>query len=122
MVISLPRGGVVLDVASARAICSALLSANDMANRQGGRLNFELMTLVAQIRSAIGETEPAPRGLDEHVEYELIDAQQAAGILGCSPRNVRSLAAKGRLPGAKPGGRWQFNREDIEVYRDYKNQ
>ncbi|OFK67463.1 helix-turn-helix domain-containing protein [Corynebacterium sp. HMSC074A09] len=121
MVLSLPRGGIVIDAESARAICSALLSVNDRLNRHGGRLNFELMTLVAQIRSAIGETEPAPRGFNEHVEYELIDAQQAASILGCSPRNVRSLAAKGRLPGAKPGGRWQFNREDIEVYRDYKN-
>lgn len=121
MVMALPRGGVVLDAESAHMICSALLSANDFANRHGGRLNYDLLTLVAQINSAIGTSEPAQNSFHDHVEYELIDASQAAELLGCTTRNIRSLAAKGRVPGTKSGGRWQFNREDIEVYRDYKN-
>lgn len=119
-VTALPKGGVVIDASTALKLCDALLSVNDYANRHGAMLNSELLTLTAEITSAVGSSEEAPPALDEAFEYELIDAKTAAELLGCTERNIRDLANRHRIPGRKVAGRWQFNREDVEVYRDYR--
>ncbi|WP_205848862.1 helix-turn-helix domain-containing protein [Mycolicibacterium mucogenicum] len=38
--------------------------------------------------------------------YDLVDVKEAAGILGCSPANVRDLIARGRLAGHRAGRNW----------------
>lgn len=35
-------------------------------------------------------------------------ADQAAALLGCSPKTVEEWARTGQLPGIKPGGSWVF--------------
>lgn len=111
--------GIYLTLDEARAITKAILAANTLANQRGGRLPSMTLKLTADIISATGNTEnhhPAPT---ETIEYERIDTAEAARILGCTNRNVRNLADRHRIPGHKVSGRWQFNRHDIEVYRDF---
>ena len=39
---------------------------------------------------------------------QVYTADQAAELLGCSPKTVEEMARDGRLPGLKPGGSWVF--------------
>ena len=39
---------------------------------------------------------------------QVYTADQAAALLGCSPKTVEEMARDGRLPGLKPGGSWVF--------------
>ena len=39
---------------------------------------------------------------------QVYTADQAAALLGCSPKTVEEMARDGRLPGIKPGGSWVF--------------
>nr|WP_269150732.1 helix-turn-helix domain-containing protein [Corynebacterium parakroppenstedtii] len=76
--------------------------------------------MAAQIHSATGHPEPARTSFEDNAEYEQVTTARAAEILGCTERNVRRLAEHRRLPGVKNGKSWYFNRDDVEVYRDYK--
>lgn len=111
--------GVVLSTAEASLLVSVTMQAQNLAARHGIRLHPDVLQLVAQIRSAPGTTEhdhaPTP-----DTEYEQVNATEAATILRCSPRYVRQLATRGRLPGVKNGGAWWFNRDDVETYRDWR--
>jgi excisionase family DNA binding protein len=47
-------------------------------------------------------------------EYEaLIDAQEAAILLACSPRTVRRMAESGEIPAMKIGNRWRLSRRRL---------
>lgn len=116
----LPAGGVILSMADAKDLAATILAAQDLAARHGARLKSNVLIIAAELTSADGETEQPALPTAETVEYEQIDADTAAELLGCSPRNVRDLAARGRLPGVKRGGRWWFNRDDLQVFRDYR--
>lgn len=116
----LPAGGVVLRAEDAEDIAAAVFAAQDVAGRHGARLKPNVLAIAAELSSLRGRTAPALPVVEHPVEYEQIDADTAAHILGCSPRNVRDLAARGRLPGVKRAGRWWFNRDDIQVHRDYR--
>lgn len=115
-----PAGGVVLSLPDAQDLAQAVLVAQDLAGRHGARLKPHVLMIAAELSSIHGTTEPTAPALEHSVEYEQIDTDTAADILRCSPRNVRDLATRGRLPGVKRGGRWWFNREDITVHRDYR--
>lgn len=39
---------------------------------------------------------------------QVYTADEAAALLGCSPKTVEEMARDGRLPGLKPGGSWVF--------------
>lgn len=119
-VLHLPAGGVVLDAADATDLARAVLAAQEMASRRGAYFKPRILVLAAELTSLAGDPEVARVEDDEHVEYEQIDADTAAHLLGCSPRNVRDLAARGRIPAVKRAGRWCFNRDDILVHRDYR--
>lgn len=56
---------------------------------------------------------PAPCAPSRH---DSLDAQAVAQRLGCSTRNVRYLALRGRLPGQRVGDRWIFDPEDVAEY------
>ena len=115
------RDAVLLAVDDARHLAEAVYRLHALAPRHGGRVNPSLLTLAAQISSATGTPEPHELATNEPIEHELIDATTAAELLGCSPRNVRKLADTGKLPGNKIGNRWQFIRDDVEVFRDWRN-
>lgn len=119
-VLAIPAGAVVISAESAIALCKAIYAAQDMAHRHGARISPAILTLTAEIYSAAGTPEIPPQPLNEPIEHELIDANTAAEILNCSPRNVRDLANRGRLAGEKIAGRWQFTRDDVEVFRDWR--
>lgn len=116
----LPAGGVVLAADDARAVATTILAAQDLATRHGARLKSRVLLIAAELSSTTGETEPTAPLVEHTVEYEQIDADTTADLLGCSARNVRDMAARGRLPAVKQGGRWWFNRDDIEVHRDWR--
>jgi len=46
----------------------------------------------------------------------IIDVHEAANIIGCSVDFVYILAGNGRLPGAKVGKEWRFDRDDIREF------
>lgn len=116
--ISVPA--IVLDMADARALADVAFAAADLAATRGARISPRALQLAEQIRSVSGTTEQTELHQPHPYEYERIDATTAADILGCSPRNVRALAARGRLPGDKQGKQWWFNRDDVEVFRDFR--
>jgi hypothetical protein len=110
--------GIVLTDAEAELLATAALHYNTLAARHGMRLNPRLLALAAQIRSTDGNTEPTP-AVETEV-HEQVTAERAATILDCSPRNVRALAARGRLPGTKNGGQWFFSLDDVETLKEFR--
>lgn len=118
--VSLSGDVLIITHNDAHLLSRAVLSAADLAHRHGANLNPKVLRLAAQIHSVTGHSEPARTSFEDNVEYEQITTTQAAEILGCSDRNVRSLAQRERLPGVKKGKPWFFNRDDVEVYRDNK--
>jgi len=54
-----------------------------------------------------------------HVDVDEVEVVVAdvARLLGCGGRNVRDLAQRGRIPGARRVGReWRFDRVDVVEY------
>ena len=47
---------------------------------------------------------------------DILDADEVAGLLRLNEQTVKRLANRGELPGFKVGGRWRFQRRDIEDY------
>ncbi|MHA2789676.1 helix-turn-helix domain-containing protein [Corynebacterium sp. S7] len=116
----IPTGSVILTQQDAAGMAEIVLASADMAARQGMRVNPRLLQLAAQIKSANGTTEQPAETPEYTIQYEQIDTTEAANILGCSDRYARKLADTGRIPGTRNGGRWFFNREDVETYRDFR--
>lgn len=119
-IMPLPAGGVVLSAEDARRMSTAIFSVADFANRHGARIDPGVLVLAAEITSATGTTAPPEQLADEPIGYERIDVATTAELLDCTERNVRDLLARGRLPGQKIAGRWHLNREDVEVFRDWR--
>ncbi len=45
-----------------------------------------------------------------------LDLKEAAAFLKMTPEGLRTKAAKGDIPGAKPGKRWCFREDDLAEY------
>lgn len=45
----------------------------------------------------------------------LLTTREAAGLLGVTPKHVRSLLAEGVLAGARIGGTWRVNRDALLI-------
>lgn len=120
-VIHLQGYGVSLTYADARRLADTVFALADFCRRRGQRVNPGIMKLAGEIVSICGNPEPPPQADEETVVHEQIDVNGAAKILGCSTRNVRTLAGKQRLPGWKQQGKWWFNRDDVETFRDYRH-
>lgn len=118
--LSLSGDLLIITHSDAHLLSRAILSAADLAHRHGATINPRVLRLAAQIHSATGHPEPARTSFEDNAEYEQVTTARAAEILGCTERNVRRLAERRRLPGVKNGKSWYFNRDDVEVYRDYK--
>lgn len=114
--------GVVLSDTEARQLARAIITAHEFIRaRHGAGIAAPTLVLAAQLTTATGQPEPTPTSTEHAVEYERIDTKEAARILDCSQRNIRALAAAGRLPGHRHGGRWSFHRDDVLVHRDYRD-
>lgn len=50
------------------------------------------------------------------VTDEILDADDVAKMLKLNAQTVKRLANRGELPGFKIGGRWRFERTDIEAH------
>ena len=50
-----------------------------------------------------------------------LSTEQAAGLLGITPRAVRKAIAQQRLGATQVGRSWRVSREDIEQYRAARN-
>lgn len=53
---------------------------------------------------------------DREASHELIDVEQAAGLLGCTPRMVRKLASERTISVVKVGSLTRFRPADIDAY------
>lgn len=47
---------------------------------------------------------------------DIIDADECAALLRCTPEQVEELARKGEIPGFKVGRPWLFVRADLLAY------
>lgn len=68
------------------------------------------------VMSAHGPHIEMPAAPSTSRPVEVIDAQEAAGILGVTARHVRRLAAD--LDGHRIAGRWVFNRQNVIDYAE----
>ena len=117
----LPHGGIVISTRDAHLLATTVFSAADFAHQRGARLDPRILSLAVDITSALGASEEPSPQLNEPIEHEHIDASEAAKILNCSPRNVRDLAKRKRLPGTKVAGSWQFLRDEVEVFKQWRH-
>jgi excisionase family DNA binding protein len=121
----LPAGG---GVAVPAEHCAALLLLLRDAAR-AGRLTPELRALAevcataaaahAGRRAGAAWATPsrvvAPAQMPSPSEETEIGTTEAANVLGVSSERVRQLAAAGRLPARRVGGRWLVNRADLST-------
>ena len=63
---------------------------------------------LACLRELIGSPPPAPE------ETPWYTVRSLAAALGVSEKVIRNAIARGELRGAKRGGRWYLNQEDVE--------
>lgn len=115
MVVKLPGGDIVLAPIQARRLVRALDALDRMARERGGRLPVDVRRIAADLCSAVGTSEHRAPVADEPVVYEWIDTATAAGLLGCTQRNVTSLVARGRLTGRHEAGRVLCRRSEVEA-------
>ncbi|WJY97193.1 helix-turn-helix domain-containing protein [Corynebacterium fournieri] len=113
------RSALILDQEDAINVGRALAYLDRTQRRAGGALAPALREIMEEIAANFGNSAHIEQATDECVRHEFIDVEEAAHILSCSPRNVRDLATRGRLPGRKLAGRWQFLRAEVEQLRDF---
>ena len=124
MVHFIDRGAVLLSARDARALAGTVIQADLVVP---GGVHAPILKLaynvLAGLPSVPAEPEVDPPSVthDEVRGAKFVGTAVAARILGITARRVCQLAEEGQLPGAKPAGRWQFNLEDIEVFRDYRD-
>lgn len=116
----LPAESVVISVDDANELARIVRGVAHFARSHGATIDSKALALVEEISSATGATEHGAAAESEPVQREHIDVTTAARILGCTTRNVRDLASRNRLPGVKPAGRWLFYREDVEVFKNWR--
>ncbi len=120
---------VLITPATAQTLVAALRAMEQLYRTRGARLTPALRSIVAQLDEAAAPAEsptgaptdvdastPVPRGawlpLSAH---DLLTADEAADLLGCTPNNVRDLARRGALPAHRSGGRWLLEREGVQL-------
>lgn len=121
-VVRLPGGDLVLTPSQARRLTTALAACEKVIRRQGGRLPADVRRLTVDLAAATGTTEHSFDTGGEGIDYEQITTATAAQILGCTPRNVRSLVARGRLTGRRHGGVLLVARDEVEARADRQHQ
>jgi len=121
-VLRLGGGRVLLGGSALLDVVRALEAAQRVTARDGYHPNLQWRALLSLLRAELDEataragSEGVPQPAEVSawsVEPETVSTAQAAEILGCGPRNVRDLAARGVLSGRLFGGRMTFDRDEI---------
>lgn len=107
------------DLRAALYCCAALLRARQHNGEPIPRwlwTHFERLDAAVRTppQSEPGHESSAPG--EQSQSKKLIDAREAATILGCSPRQARRLAPD--LDGQLIGDRWLFHRDVVTEYAD----
>lgn len=115
MVVRLPGGDVVLAPGQVSRLVRSVDALDRLARERGGRVPADVRRIAADMSSAVGTSEHRSAAGDEPVVYEWIDTTTAAGLLGCTARNVTSLVARGQLTGRRQAGRVLCRRSEVEA-------
>ncbi|ETT28028.1 hypothetical protein RAJCM14343_2739 [Rhodococcus aetherivorans] len=118
----LAPGLVLVSGPALAAVEYAIRVAQDARRRNGLRPSRDLELLAASV-SAAGQTDIGAAQSDETENVaevcpedgDWITSDQAAGLLGCTPRQARRLAPL--LGGRLTGGRWLIDRLAVEEHR-----
>lgn len=86
-----------------------------LIKRMGDDYAAEQQRITADGSAAMRSVEAAPRSAHE------ITTDQAAGMLGLTPRRVRQLLAAGLLDGRLAGRTWLVRRQSVLLYRDLRS-
>ncbi len=121
------RGVVVLDSSDASYLAEALGRLSDALAEHGLRPSEQLSAMRVKLAKACANASDASKDTSVDVSkvgaqwdsahtaaYDLVDSNEAARILGCTPANVRDLARRGRLPRHRAGGRWVYPARSVE--------
>jgi len=120
---------VMLSPVAVRTVVAGLRALEQLGRTRGARLTPALRAICAQLDEAAAVPElstgaptdvdastPAPRSAWLPLSgHDLLTADEAADLLGCTPNNVRDLARRGALPGHRTGGRWLLERDAVEL-------
>jgi len=98
---------------------------NWTANHYGDDPEFDTILRALRIAAARRTSDlTSDRGSKSAAQPEVapqlaavINAMQAADLLGVTDRAIRLAIAGGKLPAQQVDGRWQINRQDVERYR-----
>jgi hypothetical protein len=119
------RGGeLLMSGRHARLALASVRAAIDAQRRTGLPLPVEVLELAEELAlaverdqatSGLGTAEvPEVVGVQVSLAEDLIDVREAASMLGCSDRNVRSLLAREVLTtGRRLAGSWVVERAEV---------
>lgn len=119
----LPVGAVLVTGADVLRVRSALGAVVRASRRTNGGVPADLALIYDQFARAAEVVETSASGsrhmppeveLSQSAHDEPIGADEAAGLLGCSRRNVRDLCVRGSIVTArKVGSHWFMDRAEI---------
>ena len=125
--------GVFLDTDEAAYVTEALRLLGRLLVEQRSRPTARLESVTAKLAKAAetgsAATVNGSEGLplrasdaaDRHPRgYATVTPAEAARIIGCGARNVRDLAARGRLPARRTGGRWLLDAAAVAEQAEHR--
>jgi hypothetical protein len=115
---SLAGGYVLLFPGGTRRLLGLALLGLDAARAKNGyEPGPDVAELIGALRMAVEQASlPTPPPIvRRRTGPDVIDTREAAELLGCQPRNVRDLAARGVFATAEQGHqrRWAINRAEV---------
>jgi excisionase family DNA binding protein len=121
--------GVFVTADDAAYIAEALRLLGRLLAEQRSQPSARLASVTTKLARCAESGSPAPgngsrslplRAPDaegvHHPDYATVTPAEAARILGCGPRNARDLAARGRIPAHRAGGRWLLDAASVEAH------
>lgn len=111
-----PPGALLLD-GPALAVVAYSVAVAQQARRRNGRPPLAALDALASTLAAAGQ---ADEDQDHHGDAEYMTTDDAARLLGISPRTARRLAPG--LGGRKVGGRWLVDALAVREHLDGRNQ
>ncbi|MFN6549497.1 helix-turn-helix domain-containing protein [Mycolicibacterium septicum] len=127
------RGVVLLDSNDAAYLAAALGRLSDALAGHGLRPSEQLVALRTKLAKACASasdstpdtcadirTVGAQQDSQHTALYDLVDTDEAARILGCTPANVRDLARRGRLPAHRAGRGWLYPAASVVARAEHR--
>lgn len=127
------RGVVLLDSNDALYLAEALGRLSDALAGQGLRPSEQLVALRTKLAKACASASDSGRNADADIRtvgaqqdsphtalYDLVDSDEAAKILGCTPANVRDLARRGRIPAHRAGRGWLYPAASVVARAEHR--